>query len=401
MKDIVVIGSGPSGIIAALKASKKNNVILLEKNDKIGKKILVTGNGKCNLWNTNLFKEKLEIEKYYYTDDFTKLKKILEKKDQTYSYLTNELGIFTKEKNTYIYPYSNTATSIRETLERKLLNNKNIEVILNFEAVKIEKKDNKFLVYNKNNEYYKCDKVVISVGSKSSNLGTDSLDNLLGLTNIKINEEFPSLVPIKLEEKYLKDWNGIRCDVKLSLLVNNKKIKEEEGEIQLTDYGISGIVSFNLSGYINRIKDEKYLEIDFMPDFKSDNELLNIFKLINSSKTIEEVLETLFNYKLLFIILKKSNIKKEKIWNDLKEEELKNLINTIKHFKVKVKETLSFDRSQVTTGGISLKEIDDNLMLNKLKDIYVTGEILDVDGICGGYNLAFAFITGFIVGELC
>ena len=138
-----------------------------------------------------------------------------------------------------------------------------------------------------------------------------------------------------------------------------------------------------------------------MPDFKSDNELLNIFKLINSSKTIEEVLETLFNYKLLFIILKKSNIKKEKIWNDLKEEELKNLINTIKHFKVKVKETLSFDRSQVTTGGISLKEIDDNLMLNKLKDIYVTGEILDVDGICGGYNLAFAFITGFIVGELC
>ena len=290
MKDIVVIGSGPSGIIAALKASKKNNVILLEKNDKIGKKILVTGNGKCNLWNTNLFKEKLEIEKYYYTDDFTKLKKILEKKDQTYSYLTNELGIFTKEKNTYIYPYSNTATSIRETLERKLLNNKNIEVILNFEAVKIEKKDNKFLVYNKNNEYYKCDKVVISVGSKSSNLGTDSLDNLLGLTNIKINEEFPSLVPIKLEEKYLKDWNGIRCDVKLSLLVNNKKIKEEEGEIQLTDYGISGIVSFNLSGYINRIKDEKYLEIDFMPDFKSDNELLNIFKLINSSKTIEEVL---------------------------------------------------------------------------------------------------------------
>ena len=126
MKDIVVIGSGPSGIIAALKASKKNNVILLEKNDKIGKKILVTGNGKCNLWNTNLFKEKLEIEKYYYTDDFTKLKKILEKKDQTYSYLTNELGIFTKEKNTYIYPYSNTATSIRETLERKLINNKNI-----------------------------------------------------------------------------------------------------------------------------------------------------------------------------------------------------------------------------------------------------------------------------------
>lgn len=397
MKKVIVVGLGASGAIAAIKASENNEVLVLEKQSSPLKKILVTGNGKCNLWNKHLFKENLDIEKYYHTDNYDLLNKILKKRFEVYDFLTKDLNIFTKEKNEYIYPYSKSASSIKEILEQKLASN-NVDVILNFEVTNIEKKNNKIYVYNSIGEYYTCDKLIISKGNKSGQLGQDITDDLENNLKVKLNEKYPSLVPITLSTPFLKEWNGIRTDAKLTLYNNDKLIKQETGEVQLTDYGISGIVTLNLSGYVNRLKGEKKIEIDFVEDISEEdfyNKLINI----KSNNKVETVLETLFNYKLLFILLKKSNIKKDTIWNTLTKKQIKKLVHLIKHFECKVDKTLDFNRSQVTTGGISLKELDETLKIDK--DIYVTGEVLDVDGICGGYNLAFAFITGFIVGEIC
>lgn len=393
---VIVIGAGASGIIAALKASEKNEVLLLEKNDKIGKKILVTGNGKCNLWNKKLFDNNLNLSNYYHTDNYLLLDKLFEKKDEVYKYLTDELNVYMKEKNNYIYPYSNTASSVRSLLENEILNNKNIKTIYNCYINKIEKKDSKFIIYSDNN-YYEADKVIISCGGLASNLGTDSINTLF--KNIRINKCMPSLVPLKANESYLKELSGLRVDVKLSLYEDVKLLKEEVGELQFTDYGISGIVSLNLSSYISRIDNYK-LYIDFMPDI--NHELLKE-KFINfnnfKNKTVEGLLETYFNYKLMFVILKKADIDKNITWNKLKENDINRLIKTIKHFDINIIGTLGFDRAQVMTGGISLDEINDNLELKKINGLYITGEILDIDGICGGYNLASAFITGFIAGS--
>jgi hypothetical protein len=394
---VIVIGAGASGIIAALKASEKNKVLLIEKNDKIGKKILVTGNGKCNLWNTNLNNQKIDLSNYYYTDNYDKLNKIFLKRNDTYLYLKNELNIYMREKNNYVYPYSNTAVSVRSLLERTLENNKNIDIIYNCYINKIKKIDNKFIVYSDNSKY-EADKIIISCGGLASNLGTNSINNLFN--NIKINKCMPSLVPITASDSYLKDLNGIRTDVKLSLYDDNKLLKEEIGEVQFTDYGISGIVSLNLSSYIKKINKPK-LYIDFMPDISDDNlkKVFNTSFYNKNNKTIEELLETYFNYKLMFIILKKANIDRNTIYSNITDKEIDKLIKAIKHFDINITGTLDFDRAQVMTGGISLNEVNDNLELKKINGLYVVGEILDIDGICGGYNLASAFITGFIAGS--
>ena len=395
----LVIGAGASGIISSLRLSKYGEVILLEKNDKIGKKILVTGNGKCNLWNSNLFNS--DIDKYYYTDNYDVFNKLFKDNfNKTYKFLTNDLNIYTREKDTYIYPYSNTSFSVRELFDRLLKNNPNIDVHLNEEAISLENINNKIQVTT-NISSYIVDKVVISTGSKASELGTNSLDLLLNKHNIKINKVLPSLVPISLDEKYLNNWNGIRVNAKLKVECDDIT-KYSEGELQLTDYGISGIVTFNISGFVSRMIDSNRkvnIYIDFMPEV---DDLFYLFKdrFNNSNKTVEELLETFFNYKLLFIILNNCNIDKNLSWKSLSDEEIKRLVDTIKNFKVNVINTLPYKRAQVTTGGISLDEVDDKLMLKKLPNVYVTGEILDIDGICGGYNLALAFTSGYMMGDI-
>ena len=394
----LVIGAGASGIIAALRLSKYGKVILLEKNDKIGKKILVTGNGKCNLWNSNL--NTSDIDNFYYTDNYEVFYNIKNNFNKTYNYLTNDLNIYTKEVNGYIYPYSNTAFSVRELFERLIINNPNIDLKLNEEALSIKKINNKIIVSTSINTY-EVDKVVISTGSMASDMGSDSLEKLLSPYDIKINKILPSLVPIKLDEKYLNNWNGIRVNVRLTVSVD-KEIRYSLGELQLTDYGISGIVTFNISGYVSRminLNKKVNISIDFMPDINDLKELF-INRFNNSNKTIEELLETFFNYKLLFIILDKAGIDRKLSWKSLTDKEINSIVETIKNFKVNVVETLPLKRAQVATGGISLNEVDNKLMLKKIPNVYVTGEILDIDGICGGYNLALAFTTGYMMGDI-
>ena len=390
---VVVIGAGASGIIASLKISEKHEVILLEQNDKNGKKILLTGNGHCNYWNSNINTSK------YNTDSIENLTNILECKEEVYTYLT-QLGIYPKIKNGYYYPNSNQASTIQELLCKKMEKN-NVNIQNNCKVEKILKQENKFLIKS-NLEDIICDKVIIATGASSApKTGTTGESFEILRPYHTINKVLPALVPLKLKASFLKDWNNLRVDANLKLFVNDECVKEEYGEIQLTDYGISGIPTLNISSLVSRalyLNKKVKVSINFLKD-------VDVLELLNKRNnilngTIETLLETILPYQLIFLLLKESNINRNDYWDNIKEKNKQLLINNITNLTLDIIGTLDFDRSQVSTGGVSLKEVNSKTMESlKVPGLYLTGELLDVDGICGGFNLAFAFITGYLAGS--
>lgn len=390
---VVVIGAGASGIIASLVASKDNQVFLLERNNKVGKKILLTGNGRCNYWNSDI-----SIDKYN-TDSYDNLTKILECKEKVLTYL-HELGIYPKVKSGYYYPNSNQASSIQEILSKELVN-KNVNTVYECKVENIVKENGHFIIKS-NLEDIECDKVIIACGSKSSpKTGTDgSIFEILSKYHT-INKVLPSLVPLKVNANFLKDWNNVRVDGKVSLYIDNTFIKEEIGEIQLTDYGISGIPTFNISGKaVKALNENKKVEvkINFLPE-DDISKLLDTRSSKLPNHTIEELLESILPYQLIFTLLKISDIKRDDSWDKLSSDKKNTLINNISNLTLEITDTLDFDRSQVSTGGVSLTEINPNTLESlNVPGMYLVGEVLDVDGICGGFNLAFAFTTGYLAG---
>ena len=398
MSKVVIIGGGAAGLVAAIKASNQNEVILLEANDKCGKKILLTGNGRCNYWNSDI-----KIDNYH-TDNIENLSNIISNNNQeeVYSFLES-IGIYSKIKNGYYYPYSNQASSVRTLLLNEIERRK-IKVIYNFKVESILKRDNGFVVKSENDEII-CDKVIIASGSKACpKTGSDgsSYDLALSLGH-HINQVTPSLTPLKGNDSYFKDWDGVRCDSKISLFVDDKKFIEEEGEIQLTDYGISGICTFNISGLATKSLEQKkkvIVKINFLPSLtKSFYDWFNERNKNIPNHSIEELLESVLPYKLMFVLLKKANINRDDNWNNLEESKKRKLANIIEEFELEITGYQSFDRAQVATGGVSLTEINPNTMESLVTpNLYLVGELLDVDGKCGGFNLAFAFISGYLAG---
>lgn len=390
MNKVLVVGAGASGIIAALKLSENNEVIVIEKNDKIGKKLLLTGSGRCNYWNDSIDKSK------YNADDFDILENVLSYKEDTYNYLLS-LGIYPKIKNGYYYPFSNQATSVQELFERKLMEKK-VEIKYNTSLISIDKKDNEYIV-NTTSGVIKTNKIILAMGGKSlAKTGSDGyIFELLKKHDIEIEKLTPALTPLTLDEDFLKIWNGVRCDGIVSLYNDFELIASEEGEIQFTDYGISGICVFNLSSKV--IENKSILKINLMPYTNDyDSFIYNRVNIMNNP-SLEDLFESLINYKLLYLIFKKVNINPKAHYNSLTDKEKDLLKKYLISFEVKVKDKMPFEKSQVTHGGVKLSEVNDNLELKKLPNVYVIGESLNVDGICGGYNLAFAFITGYIVGS--
>ncbi len=399
MKDVVIIGGGAAGIVAAIFAALNNSkVTLLERNDKCGKKLLITGNGRCNYWNSD------QNLNHYHTDDIDILKEIKTKEnDNKILDFFDSIGIVHKIKNGYYYPYSNQAISIKNALitKAKLLN---VEIINNVFVEEIIK-DSTFII-NPNKENIRAKKVIITTGGMAaSKTGSDGNGyNLAKTFGHTISKPLPALTSLIGEGNYFKKWAGIRSDVIISLYENDKRICTETGEIQLTDYGISGICTFNISRYasigLNKGKNE-IVKINFVPWLNSSlKDYLNQKAKEMKGYSISQILEGFLNYKLVNLLLEKSHIKNDDIWENINESNKKLLVNNITAFKVNITGTNSFDKAQVTTGGIPLTEINPKTMeSNKIKGLYFAGEILDVDGDCGGYNLGFAFITGMIAGK--
>ena len=387
-KKIVVIGGGASGFMAAITAARAGaSVTILEQNSKLGKKILSTGNGKCNLTNTRQTKECYGCTEQDFP--YTVLEKF--NFEDTISFF-HEIGIYTKNKNGYIYPHSEQASSVVEVLEMEARNLK-IKLKTQEKVSRIEPDGHGFLIHT-NSWQYPCDCVILSCGSSASviegaNGSGYELAQNLGHTII---EPLPALTGLKGYGKPFSKWAGVRAEAKLTLQIDEEKTVSEQGEVQLTDYGISGIPTFQISRYVSKaIAKGRSVSVflDFLPEMTEIEclEFLNMRQQNRPYKNLKEMLTGLFPSKLIDVLLDRTN-------------DMGALVNNIKNYEVKIKETLDLDHAQVCTGGISCREVSSETLESKLvPGLYFCGEILDVDGICGGYNLQWAWSSGHAAGE--
>lgn len=404
MKDIIIIGGGASGLVAAIYASKHGKkVTILEKNKTCGKKILITGNGKCNYYNDD------QSLSHYHSNNREILGSILTQQNlEEIKQLFNSLGIIPKIKDGYYYPYSNQATSIQTALIKECELN-NVEIITETEVLSIKKENNEYKI-NTNNGTYIGNKVIISTGSFACpKTGSDGLGyKILKTLGHNIITPLPALVQLKANTPFLKDWHGIRSDVSVTLLENNNPISTQIGEIQLTDYGVSGICIFCLSGQVSRglyNNKKEQISINFLHPFNITNQeefitWMNNRNNIVKNRTISDLLDGLLNYKLINLILKLLKIDRNTPWNNLSNNEKYLLGTNLTNFTLNITGTNSFEQAQTATGGIPLTEINPNTMESIYnKGLYITGELLDIDGDCGGYNLTNAWITGMLAGK--
>ncbi len=403
MSKVIVIGGGASGLIAAIHAAKVGNeVLLIEKNNKLGKKLLITGNGKCNYWN-----EDISIN-HYNSNNINILEKIITKSNQNkvLSFF-DSIGIIPYIKNGYYYPLSNQSITIEKTLEKECKLQK-INILYEEEVLSIEKENNKFII-NTNNNTYIGDKIILSTGSFAApKTGSDGLGYQIAKTlGHTIIEPLPALTSLICKYNFLKDWAGIRTNAELLLYEDNQLIKKSCGELQLTNYGISGICTFNLSsiisrGLANNKKESIYINFLYplkISSYKDFIDWMTNRTTITKNRSIQENLDGILNYKLVNIILNLSKINNTDTWNNISTSKKELLGNLLTNFKLSIINTNTYDSSQTCTGGIPLTEINPNNMESlKCKNFYITGELLDTDGECGGYNLAFAFITGYLAG---
>lgn len=404
MAKVIVVGGGASGLVAAIVASRNHNeVTILERNDSLGKKILITGNGKCNYWNKD------QCLEHYHSSNEEFIEHIINQENQKKVLdFFEKIGIVPKLKNGYYYPYSNQAVSVKAALINEI-ESLNIKVVLNSYVEKLENINNEFNVYV-GGEIYVSDAVILATGSKAaSKTGSDGNGyNILKRLGHSIKPVLPSLTQLYGNKSYYKNWNGIRLDAKLDLYENDKLIRTESGELHLTDYGISGICTFNLSGYVAKGLNEnkkEYIKINFVPfiNGSSVDEFIAWLDERNKklkNRTIDQLFDGFIHYKLVFLFLKIAYIDNNLHWDNLDFNKKREFATLFIEYKFDIVKTSDFDRAQVCSGGVPLNEINPKTMESlKLKKLYITGEILDVDGDCGGYNLGFAWISGMLAGE--
>ena len=399
-KDVIIIGGGASGLMCAISAKKNNkniSVAIIEKNDRVGKKLLSTGNGRCNLTNKNITLEN-------YCGSFkNQLGKIISEynTNRLLSYF-EELGLMTFcDNDGRYYPVSKQATSVLDVL-RFACERLGVEIFCKENIKSIKKTNNRFVIKTDNSDFV-CEKLVIANGSKASpKLGgnsscTDYLKNF-GHTFVPFS---PALCPVKVNSDILKSLKGIRATAKTSLFdKNNKLIKTEKGEIQFTESALSGICIFNLSLYTAK---NYIISVDLLPDH-SFNEVIDIIsgnKILFADCELENIFTGIFQKRITQAILKMSNIREfSKSCKNLSNQEIKAIAGTVKNMCFTVTENSPFEQAQVALGGVKGNEIDEKTMQSKLiKNLYVCGEAIDICGDCGGYNLHFAFSSGIIAGE--
>lgn len=394
MKEVIIIGGGPSGLFSSFFAANKYfHVTVIDKNKDVLKKLLLTGNGKCNFWNKD------QNLQHFHSNNQEVLDKIFneENVECAYDYLL-KMGIVPICMENYIYPYSMQSFTMKHAfLEEAKFNN--IDFLLETEVLSVEKKKNKFEVSTSKGNYI-ADAVVLATGSKAyPKTGSDGkgyeIAYSMGHDIIKVE---PSLVGLSMDCNYLNEWAGVRSHVKVSY-----KEKSEEGEIQLTKNGISGICTFNISREVARdlsFGKKPVVSINFLPFTNDTEKFLEDQNRKVNNRNIGNILEAILNYKIVNVLLKECNIKRDSFYDDLSEKQKKRLVMVLSNFSCKIVDTFGYESGQVCSGGIPLSEIKLESMESKIVEgLFFAGEILDIDGDCGGYNLENAFISGMIAGK--
>ena len=383
MKHIIIVGAGASGLVAAIKAAAIGAAVtVLEQNDRPGRKICATGNGRCNMTNLNNIENAYRGSHPEFVKDALKQFSV---KD-TLSFF-QKLGICTTDRSGWIYPRSNQAQSIVDVLTMKARSLK-VKLKTNQYVTGVSFTDGHWNVHT-NGWTYTCDAVILANGSKASSVAGSSesgyeISKSLGHHLI---EPLPALTALKCRGNFFSGWSGVRTEGKITLYINDIPQTSQQGELQLTDYGVSGIPVFQISRYaIRAIYEKKKVElsINFFPELTKQElqEYLGRRKNDCPYKNEKELLTGLFPEKLIRVLSAQ-----------------KDLISAITDFRLSVKSGLSFEQAQICSGGVDTSEIDSHTMESRLhKGLYFAGELLDIDGTCGGYNLQWAWSSGATAG---
>ena len=417
-RKIAIIGGGAAGMAAAIEAAKNGaEVTIYEHTDRLGKKILSTGNGKCNLGNYDLKPE------YYYSHCMERVNSCLERfsTGDTIAFF-HELGLCVKEKNGYIYPLAEQAAVVLDVL-RFAVEQYGIRVLYEAKVNRIYKasggQEKLCIETDTDRAFYH--RVILACGSKAaSKTGSDGSGfELAKMLGHKIVPVLPSLVQLRCSDSFCKAIAGIRAEADIHIYAGQKLISKEIGELQLTDYGISGIPVFQLSGAVNRYLYEAehkkaggkqtmvpslVAKINFLPhmDEKTFEQMIQDRCRAcggRTHSTVEEFFTGILNKKLMMQFIRLAGLQPAASAAGVKKEQLRKVFELCRSFEMHITGSNGFDNAQVCTGGVDVAEVTDQLESVKLKNVYFAGEILDVDGRCGGYNLQWAWTSGVIAGR--
>jgi len=391
--DVAVLGGGASGLVCAIECAKAGlNVAIAERNHGLGKKILVTGNGRCNLTNTDIGPE------HYYGSDKLMISKLLDLYSaEDVIRFFNGIGLYTRERDRLIYPNSNKAASVAEALRNGLVKY-NVSVVSDFEIKDVKKENGKFRISARDGKSLQAENIVVATGLEAYD-GTDIGIGILKKFGHKCFEIYPALVQLKTDSAFIKGLKGVKFNGKISALSKGKVIGEEVGEILFTEYGLSGIAVMQLSRLYSEYDDLSIL-MDFLPHL-TEEEVAKILTDIqdfykDAEIAAEEFLGGLVDKKLGHRILKFSGI--DNLSENIRAIEGKQILKIASAFKstqVKITGHNGFKNAQVCGGGADLAGFDiETLESVYEKGLYAAGEVLDVIGDCGGYNLHWAWITG-------
>ena len=404
MNDLIIIGAGPAGMLAAYAAASRGiDTLLLEKNEKIGKKLFITGKGRCNITNdcdiSDFFSQIVKNGKFlmsaFYTFTNADLIALLKKN-----------GLETKvERGGSVFPVSDRSNDVIRTLER-IMKNAGAGLRLNSMVKKATKKGGVFHVELDNGEALACKALMIATGGKSYPLTGSTGDGY------RFAQEFghtivaprPALIPLEDMHHICPKMQGLTLkNIGFSLYQDQKKLYEEQGELLFTHFGLSGPVVLSASSFINHTKQPLALraEIDLKPALgmdKLDARLVREFDA-NKNKQLKNVMDTLMPQKLIYPFLRENHLDAEKPVNSVTKQERALLCHALKHFSISIADTRPIEEAIVTSGGIKVKEINPSTMESKLvENLYFAGEVVDVDGLTGCFNLQIAFSTGFLAG---
>lgn len=396
--DVIVIGGGASGLMAAISASELGaSVLLLERSEKIGRKILASGNGRCNILN-------LGELRYYGNSKFASEVLSSCSSAELVSVFRHYGLMLSEESEGRVYPFSNQSATVLNTLKTAIQMNM-VQVFLQANVAAVSKEGSFFSVILDDNRVFCSGCVIVCCGglAQAKLGGTSSGYDLLKSFGHGCSELFPSLVPVKTDALSVSGLSGQRVKCCVSLLEGDDLLHREQGEVLFTDYGISGICIMQCSRFIQSRR--TYFELNFLQHlFEVPDEFLQelyrrkqLFKHLSPLLLLEGILSSRISY----AVLKQAGVPmRGERCDDLSDEELHRIVNKAYHYRINVTGTKGFDYAQVTAGGVLCTEFDSSTLESHLvQGLYACGELLDVDGDCGGFNLMFAFSSGRCAGR--
>lgn len=411
MSHVIVVGGGAAGMFAAIAAAKNGHqVTLYEKNEKLGKKIFITGKGRCNITNAadmeELFDAVVTNSKFLYSSFYGYT-------NQNVIDFFEDAGVPVKiERGNRVFPISDHSSDVIRALEREM-KKVGVKVCLNTEVKSVEAEKGKFnKVVLKDTTTQAADACIVATGGLSYRSTGSTGDGFRFAENVghKVTQCFPSLVPMETKEPWICELQGLSLrNVEAKILDGKKELYKDFGEMLFTHFGVSGPLIISASSYVgkkfmdkNGQKKELTLEIDLKPaltEEQLDQRVLRDFEE-NHNRQFKNAITKLFPTKLIPVMLELGGIDPEKKVNSIEKEERKQFVHLIKHFRMTLTGLRGYLEAIITKGGVNVKEIDPGTMESKLvKGLYFAGEVLDLDALTGGFNLQIAWSTGYAAGN--